>query len=49
MDLGNVSEWLFTDGVFENEPVKYTGHFNDRLNTIYSVPVRELIETSAVV
>ena len=39
--LGNVSEWLFTDGVFENEPVKHIGgHFNDRLNTIYSVPVR---------
>jgi tetratricopeptide (TPR) repeat protein len=39
--LGNVSEWLFTDGVFENERVKHIGgHFNDRLNTIYSVPVR---------
>lgn len=39
--LGNVSEWLFSDGVFENEPVKHIGgHFNDRLNTIYSVPVR---------
>lgn len=39
--LGNVSEWLFTDGVFENEPVKHIGgHFNDRVNTIYSVPIR---------
>jgi len=39
--LGNVSEWLFSDGVFENERVKHIGgHFNDRLNTIYSVPVR---------
>ena len=39
--LGNVSEWLFSDGVFENEPVKHGGgHFNDRLNTIYSVPIR---------
>lgn len=41
--LGNVSEWLFTDGVFENEPVKHIGgHFNDRVNTIYSVPIREV-------
>ena len=23
--LGNVSEWLFSDGVFENEPVKHIG------------------------
>ena len=39
--LGNVSEWLFSDGVFENEPVKHIGgHFNDRVNTIYSVPIR---------
>lgn len=39
--LGNVSEWLFSDGVFENERVKHIGgHFNDRLNTIYSVPIR---------
>jgi formylglycine-generating enzyme required for sulfatase activity len=39
--LGNVSGWLFSDGVFENERVKHIGgHFNDRLNTIYSVPVR---------
>ena len=39
--LGNVSEWLFSDGVFENEPVKHMGgHFNDRVNTIYSVPIR---------
>ena len=41
--LGNVSEWLYSDGVFENEPVKHIGgHFNDRINTIYSVPVREV-------
>ena len=39
--LGNVSEWLFSDGVFENEPVKHIGgHFNDRVNIIYSVPIR---------
>ena len=39
--LGNVSEWLFSDGVFENEPVKHAGgHYNDRVNTIYSVPIR---------
>ena len=39
--LGNVSEWLFSDGVFKNEPVKHIGgHFNDRVNTIYSVPIR---------
>ena len=39
--LGNVSEWLFSDGVFENESVKHIGgHFNDRVNTIYSVPIR---------
>ena len=39
--LGNVSEWIFSDGVFENEPVKHVGgHFNDRVNTIYSVPIR---------
>ena len=39
--LGNVSEWLYSDGVFENEPVKHIGgHFNDRVNTIYSVPIR---------
>ena len=39
--LGNVSEWLLSDGIFEKEPVKHIGgHFNDRLNTIYSVPIR---------
>ena len=32
--LGNVSEWLYSDGVFENEPVKHIGgHFNDRIET----------------
>ena len=41
--LGNVSEWLYSDGVFENEPVKHIGgHFNDRVNSIYSVPVRSV-------
>ena len=41
--LGNVSEWLFSDGVFENELVKHIGgHFSDRLNTIYSVPIRRV-------
>ena len=39
--LGNVSEWLYSDGVFENESVKHIGgHYNDRINTIYSVPLR---------
>ena len=39
--LGNASEWLFSEGVFENERVKHVGgHYNDRINTIYSVPVR---------
>ena len=41
--LGNVSEWLFSDGVFDDERVKHIGgHFNDRLNTIYSVPIRSV-------
>ena len=41
--LGNVSEWLFSDGAYENEPVIHIGgHFNDRINTIYSVPKREV-------
>jgi len=39
--LGNVSEWLSSDGVFDDEMVKHIGgHFNDRLNTIYAVPIR---------
>ena len=41
--LGNVSEWLYSEGVFENELVKHIGgHFNDRLNTIFSVPIRSV-------
>ena len=39
--LGNVSEWLYSDGVFENEPVKHAGgHFSDSLEAIYGVPLR---------
>lgn len=39
--LGNVSEWLYSEGAFENELVKHIGgHFSDSLETIYSVPLR---------
>ena len=41
--LGNVVNELFSDGAFDNEPVKHIGgHFNDRINTIYSVPIRSV-------
>ena len=39
--LGNVSEWLYSDGVFDNEPVKHIGgHFSDSLEAIYGMPLR---------
>ena len=40
--LGNVSEWLESIDRFENEDARHIGgHAQDRLETIFTVPVRE--------
>lgn len=40
--LGNVSEWLESIDRFENESAQHIGgHVQDRLETIFTVPVRE--------
>lgn len=40
--LGNVSEWLESEDRFENEAVRHIGgHAQDRIEAIFTVPVRE--------
>ncbi len=39
--LGNISEWLYSEEAYLNEPAKHIGgHFRDSLEAIYSVPLR---------
>ena len=40
--LGNISEWLYSEEAYFNEPAKHIGgHFRDSLEAIYSVPLRK--------
>ena len=40
--LGNLSEWLYSEEAYFDEPAKHIGgHFRDNLETIFTVPLRE--------